>query len=67
MGAPICDRCGKVANPSIMSRFNSDTLCKKCEAKEKAHPKYAEARRIEAEAVRRGDYNFAGIGKPDDL
>jgi len=50
-----------------MSKFNTETICMDCEAKERAHPRYAEADRAESEAVRRGDYNFPGIGKPEDL
>ncbi len=62
-----CDRCGGDATISTMSRFNTDTICMECERKEKAHPLYAEAARVELEAVKRGDYNFHGIGKPEDL
>ncbi len=29
---------------------------------EQHHPRYEEARRAEAEACRRGDFNFPGIG-----
>jgi hypothetical protein len=50
-----------------MSRFNTETICIPCERKEKAHPKYAEAARVELAAVKRGDYNFPDIGKPADL
>lgn len=50
-----------------MSRFNTDAICLDCNAKEKRHPKYPEAEAAELEAVRSGDYNFPGIGKPDDL
>jgi hypothetical protein len=38
-----------------------------CIEKEKQHPMYAEACQIELEHVKAGDYNFDGIGKPDDL
>ena len=62
-----CDRCGNAAQVSIMSRFNTETLCVPCELKERAHPAFAEAARVELEAVKRGDYNFPGIGKPVDL
>lgn len=62
-----CDRCGGDASTSIMSRFNTDTICLLCQKKEKAHPAYAEAARVELEAVKRGDYNFPGIGRPEDL
>ena len=63
----ICDRCGKESSSLIMSRFNTEMICDTCLAKEKAHPKYAEACRVELEHVKMGDYNFSGIGKPSDL
>ena len=47
-----------------MSYFNTDMICIECEEKEKAHPKYAEARAAESAAIANGDYNFQGIGKP---
>lgn len=62
-----CDRCHKETNATMMSRFNTDTLCMDCIEKEKQHPVYAEACRVELEHVKAGDYNFDGIGKPDDL
>jgi hypothetical protein len=42
-------------------------ICSGCEAKEHAHPQFEEARRVENEHVKIGDYNFAGIGLPADL
>jgi hypothetical protein len=50
-----------------MSRFNTDMVCEDCESREKAHPKYAEAKAAELAAVRRGEHNFPGIGLPPDL
>jgi hypothetical protein len=38
-----------------------------CKAIEQQHPEYETARRIETEAVRNGNYNFPGVGLPDDL
>jgi len=38
-----------------------------CEDKEKAHPLYQKAVEAESAAVRQGNYNFEGIGKPADL
>ena len=64
---PRCDRCYEDAPVSIMSRFNTDTLCPECEVKEKAHPDYQRARDAEHQAVVNGNYNFPGIGKPRDL
>lgn len=51
----------------IMSKFNTQMICGPCKDKEKAHPKYAEADRLEVEAVRAGNHNYPGIGLPDDL
>jgi hypothetical protein len=47
--------------------FNTDFLCMDCAEKEQAHPAYQRARRIESAAVKRGDWIFAGVGKPADL
>jgi len=64
---PICDRCGKETQATIMSTFNTEMICLECKAKERAHPDYERARAAEARAVRAGDYNFPGVGKPSDL
>jgi hypothetical protein len=50
-----------------MSRFNTDWICLACEEKERAHPLYKKASEAELAAVRSGDFNFKGIGKPADL
>jgi hypothetical protein len=62
-----CDRCGGDARISTGSIFNAEQICQACEAEEKAHPDYERAREIEADAVRRGDYNFPGVGLPPEL
>lgn len=62
-----CDRCGKESLAYVMSFFNRDEICMECQSKEQAHPKYAEARRVEAKAVSEGDFNYPGIGRPADL
>jgi hypothetical protein len=62
-----CARCGVKTDTTIMSKFNEDILCLDCEDVERRHPKYPEAVRAEAEAVRDGDDFFPGIGKPVDL
>ena len=61
-----CPRCEEGDSIS-MSFFNTDMLCSSCLDKERAHPKYEEARAAEIEALRSGDRNFPGIGKPEDL
>jgi hypothetical protein len=62
-----CDRCGRETIVLKMSWFNTDNLCLDCQAEEAAHPQYAEARAAEEAAVRRGDFNFPGVGLPPDL
>jgi hypothetical protein len=42
-------------------------ICSVCQDRERAHPKYAEARAVEESQVRAGNYNFPGIGLPEDL
>jgi hypothetical protein len=62
-----CDRCGRETLIVTGSYFNTELICEACDAAERAHPQFDEARRIETEAVRRGDYNFPGIGLPPEL
>ena len=47
--------------------FNTEQICLACHEAEQAHPSYEEALRVELAAVRSGDFNFPGIGLPDDL
>ena len=62
-----CDRCGKSVKALRMSIFNTEMCCDACLGKEKRHPRYKEAKDAEMQAVRNGNYNFEGIGKPEDL
>ena len=61
-----CERCGS-EGAFTMSRFNTERICMSCSAKEKKHPRYQEAVDAEMEAIRCGNYNFQGIGRPADL
>jgi hypothetical protein len=63
----ICDRCGQETQSWTGSYFNTDTICMECDDRERAHPRFAEAKRIEKEQTLRGNYNFKGIGLPPDL
>jgi len=67
--AITCARClaDLRTTTSIVSKFNTDWICRDCKTREVAHPKYAEANRAEMEAVRRGDMNYPGIGVPAKL
>lgn len=62
-----CDRCGQSTNITIMSMFNTETICIACKDRERAHPRYAEARDRDHDAVVAGIRNFPGIGLPADL
>jgi len=66
---PVCARCGAdlAKVPFTMSRFNTDDICLECVDKEKAHPAYQAAYEAEVAEVRKGNYNFAGIGCPTKL
>ena len=58
-----CANCRKETEETIMSMFDTDVLCLDCHEAEQHDPRYEEARRAEAEACRRGDFNFPGIGR----
>lgn len=62
-----CDRCGKQSSFSTGSYFNTQQICMECDKKERDHPDFARAREVELEAVKRGNYNFRGVGLPVDL
>lgn len=62
-----CQRCYKETNITIGSMFDESMICMDCKKKEEAHSSYEEARKKEAEEVRKENYNYRGIGKPSDL
>ena len=62
-----CDRCGKTTIHFKGSFFNTENCCMECIEKEQSHPMYEKAKEIETKAVLAGDYNFPGIGLPEDL
>lgn len=63
----VCQRCGKQTSVTTMSYFNTDIICMDCDEKERQHPKFKEAQAREEAAVRAGNFNFPGVGKPFDL
>ena len=63
----VCVRCGQDKGAFTMSRFNTDRICMACQEKEKSHPNYQGAVEAELVAVKSGNMNFEGIGKPSDL
>ena len=50
-----------------MSFLCEQLCCVPCLLKERAHPQFPRAVAAEEQAVRRGDFNFRGIGLPPDL
>lgn len=62
-----CKRCGTKDCILIMSMFNNDMICTDCKEKEKKHHDYEKAEQADIEAIKIGNYNFKGIGKPSDL
>ena len=58
-----CDRChGSLASERKMSMFNEDYLCLSCIEKEKQHPDYEKAVQADIDEIKKGNYNFPGIG-----
>lgn len=57
-----CDRCGAELKVRTMSMFNTDVICMECKEKETHHPDYEKAREVELAEVKKGNYNFEGIG-----
>jgi hypothetical protein len=62
-----CERCFKENAALTGSMFNTQMICLECEEEERKHPKYEEARKKENEEVKKGNYNYPGIGLPNDL
>lgn len=62
-----CQRCYHEVGGYIMSFFNTQLICLDCDERERAHPRYKEAKDAEHAALRSGNYNFPGIGLPEDL
>lgn len=62
-----CQRCRKETICLTGSMFDTTMICLECEKKEREHPSYEKAREAELAAVRSGDFNYPGIGRPADL
>ena len=59
-----CDRCGRdLKGGRIMSMFNEDCICMECKDKVTKDKDYERARDREHEEVKKGNYNYKGIGK----
>lgn len=59
-----CDRCGKdLKGGRIMSMFNEDCICMTCCNEEKKDQDYDKAVKADIEEIKKGNYNFKGIGR----
>jgi hypothetical protein len=47
--------------------FNREDICLDCKEKETKHPLYEKAREADEAQMRKGNFNFEGIGRPADL
>lgn len=56
-----CDRCGRKLTKLVMSKMNTDALCKKCIAEEKEHPRYREAIEADKAEIEKGNINYLGL------
>lgn len=60
-----CDRCGgSLDGGRIMSMFNEDCICMDCKKEETQLRDYAKAVKADHAEIRKGNYNFKGIGFP---
>jgi len=57
-----CARCHKDTYVTIMSMFNTQEICMACKDSEEKRPDYGIARAADEAAIRRGNFNFKGIG-----
>lgn len=57
-----CQRCDTETLTMTMSMFNTQTICMECKKIERTHPKYEEACAKDHEEIKKGNYNFEGIG-----
>ena len=61
-----CDRChGSLDGGRIMSMYNQDCICMTCKEKEQQRADYRKAVEADHAEIRKGNYNFQGIGLDD--
>ncbi len=61
-----CDRCHKpLAGCRIMSIYNPQVICMACKEKEQQRADYRKAVEADHAEIRKGNYNFQGIGLDD--
>ena len=58
-----CERCGTGTDVTIMSMFNTQIICQECKEEEKQHPDYEKAVDADVAEIKKGNFNFPGIGR----
>ena len=67
MNQENCDRCGQPTNRvTIMSMYNEQIICLSCKDKERQRSDYDKAVQADIAEIKRGNYNFEGIGLDED-
>lgn len=61
----VCHRCGAKSEVHIMSMFNEQLICMGCKDEESERKDYDKAREADLKEIRKGNYNFKGIGLDD--
>lgn len=62
-----CDRCHQPTNGvTIMSMYNEDIICIPCKGREKERSDYNKAVQADIEEIKKGNYNYEGIGYNDE-
>ena len=59
-----CMRCGEESGAHIMSMYSKAIICLDCKDIETERPDYQAAVKADEDAIRRGDFNFEGLGEP---
>jgi 7-cyano-7-deazaguanine synthase in queuosine biosynthesis len=62
-----CERCQSETKVHTVSYFNTQAICGRCEKIEQRHPTYPAAKKAEMTQVIKGNYNYEGVGLPNDL
>jgi len=55
---PQCQRCNKETNTYTYSWYNDQRICCACRKSETERKDYADCRKAELEALRKGNYNY---------
>ena len=58
-----CERCGgSLKGGRILSMYSTECICMTCKDAERQRDDYPKAVAADHDAIRRGDYNYKGIG-----